>query len=188
MFGIVQGGTDIQLRLAHLAELERLPIDGVALGGFSVGEPADQMHRTVRAVTPQMPPERPRYLMGVGRPEDIVIAIGAGIDLFDCVLPTRNARNGQAFVSNGKIVIKQAKYRQDLQPLDDRCSCPTCRTGYTRAYLRHLYIAGEILAHRLLTLHNLWYYGSLMRAARCSIEAKRFESWADATLSRLRDC
>jgi queuine tRNA-ribosyltransferase len=124
--------------------------------------------------------------MGVGRPEDLVVAIGAGIDLFDCVLPTRNARNGQAFVSTGKVVIKQARYRHDLHPLDAQCTCPTCRTGYSRAYLRHLYIAGEILAYRLLTLHNLWYYGRLMEAARSAIEAKRYESWANATLGMLR--
>lgn len=186
MFGIVQGGTDALLRRKHLQALLQLPIDGIALGGFSVGEPPSAMHRAVSDVAPFMPADRPRYLMGVGTPEDLVIAISAGIDLFDCVLPTRNARNGQAFVSTGRLVIKQARYRHDLTPLETGCACMTCRGGYTRAYLRHLYMAGEILAHRLLTLHNLHFYGRLMADAGEAIGMDRFTVWAEEKMRSLR--
>jgi queuine tRNA-ribosyltransferase len=186
MFGIVQGGTDARLRRRHLETLRGLPLDGIALGGFSVGEPPQQMHETVNAVASSMPADRPRYLMGVGTPEDLVIAIAAGIDLFDCVLPTRNARNGQAFVSTGRLAIKQARYRHELGPLESGCTCATCRGGFTRAYLRHLYMAGEILSHRLLTLHNLHFYGQLVARARQAILADKYALWAEKTLRALR--
>jgi queuine tRNA-ribosyltransferase len=185
VFGIVQGGTDVELRSRHIETLSRLPFDGFALGGFSVGEARADMHATLTQVAPLLPAERARYLMGVGTPEDLVVAIGAGVDMFDCVLPTRNARNGQALVATGKIVIKQARYLDDTAPLDSECQCPTCRAGFSRAYLRHLYLRGEILGHRLLTLHNLYLYGSLMAEAAEAIRANRYASWAETKLHRV---
>jgi queuine tRNA-ribosyltransferase len=185
VFGIVQGGTDVELRLEHLRQLEALPFDGIALGGFSVGEPPAQMHRALAQVAPRMDPERIHYLMGVGTPADLVRAIGAGIDLFDCVMPTRNARNGQVFVPGGKLVIKNARHRTDRSVLDPDCPCPACVGGYSRGYLRHLYLAGEILVHRLLSLHNLHYYARLVAAARRAILDGAYERWAAATLREL---
>ena len=180
VFGIVQGGCDVGLRTEHAAELGELPFDGLALGGFSVGEPIESMHAVLPDVAPKLDPERPRYLMGVGTPRDLVIGIGAGIDMFDCVLPTRNARNGQVLLKQGRIVIKQARYKDDLGPLDPACSCAACSQGFTRAYLRHLFIAGEILALRLFSLHNLHLYGQLVREAREAIENGRFDSFSAA--------
>jgi queuine tRNA-ribosyltransferase len=185
LFGIVQGGTDVELRLQHAEALSRLPLDGLALGGFSVGEPPADMHRTLSVIGPRLDPARPHYLMGVGTPADLVRAIGAGVDLFDCVMPTRNARNGQAFVAGGKLVIKNARYRHDLSPLEPGCPCPVCCAGYTRSYLRHLYIAREILAHRLLTLHNLHFYERLVFEAREAIREQRYEQFAQARLAEL---
>ena len=178
LFGIVQGGTDIELRLEHLEELAQLPFEGLALGGFSVGEPLPAMYRALHAVAPRMPCDKPRYLMGVGTPADLVHAIGCGIDLFDCVMPTRNARNGQAFVPEGKVVVKQSKYKSDPSPLDSNCDCAACAYGFSRSYLRHLFLAGEILAHRLISIHNLRFYGRLMADARQAIREKRYEAWA----------
>ncbi|WP_437280675.1 tRNA guanosine(34) transglycosylase Tgt [Sorangium sp. So ce375] len=178
LFGIVQGGTSVALRMAHADELGALPFDGLALGGFSVGEPIAMMHEVIAQVAPHVDPTRPRYLMGVGTPLDLVHAIGAGVDMFDCVLPTRNARNGQALTQHGKIVIKQARYKEDRSPLDPTCACPTCAGGYSRAYLRHLYMAGEILVLRLLTEHNLHLYGRLMREARAAIAEGRYAAFA----------
>jgi len=183
LFGIVQGGTDVELRLAHAETLAKLPLHGLALGGFSVGEPPAEMHRALREVGPRLDPARPHYLMGVGTPLDLVISIGAGVDVFDCVMPTRNARNGQAFVGGGKIVVKQAQYRLDTRPLDESCPCPACREGFSRAYLRHLYLAGEILVHRLLTLHNLCFYESLVADARSAIVEQRWASFAKEKLA-----
>ncbi len=185
LFGIVQGGTDAALRLRHLRDLECLPLDGLALGGFSVGESPSAMHETLRAIVPVMDPGRPRYLMGVGTPADLIRAIGCGVDIFDCVLPTRNARNGQAFIGTGRLVIKNARYREDRLPLDPECHCPACSGGYTRSYLRHLYLAGEILAHRLLSLHNLHFYQGLVRDARSAISSGSYEAWAAEYLARL---
>ena len=179
LFGIVQGGTDTELRLAHAAELAKLPLDGLALGGFSVGEPPAEMHRALGELVPHVAAERPRYLMGVGTPIDLVIAIDAGIDVFDCVMPTRNARNGQAFLAGGKLVIKHAKYKDDVRPIDEHCPCPTCAAGYSRAYLRHLYLAGEILVHRLITLHNLSFYQRLVADARVAIANGTWAAWAE---------
>lgn len=183
LFGIVQGSTDVELRLRHAEELARLPLDGIALGGFSVGEPVPEMHRALAEVAPRLDPARPHYLMGVGTPADLVLAIGVGVDIFDCVMPTRNARNGQAFVPGGKLVVKHAKYRLDTRPLDESCPCPACAAGYSRAYVRHLYLAGEILAHRLLTLHNLHYYERLVAEARAAILAGDYASFAKAKLA-----
>jgi queuine tRNA-ribosyltransferase len=180
LFGIVQGGADVRLRLAHADDLGAMPFDGLALGGFSVGEPIPLMHEVVGEIAHRLDPARPRYLMGVGTPIDLVHAIGAGVDMFDCVLPTRNARNGQALLQRGKIVIKQARYKEDRSPLDPTCACPCCSGGYSRAYLRHLYMAGEILVLRLLTEHNLHLYGRLMREARAAIAEGRYTAFARA--------
>jgi len=178
VFGIVQGGLHTDLRRRHAEELGELGFDGLALGGFSVGEPIEQMHEALREVAPRLDRARPRYLMGVGTPGDLVRAIGAGIDMFDCVLPTRNARNGQAITRNGPLSIKQAKYKIDAAPVDEACGCPCCRGGYSRAYLRHLFLAGEILVLRLLTQHNLWLYGELVKKARESIVAGDFAAFS----------
>jgi queuine tRNA-ribosyltransferase len=177
LFGIIQGGTDVELRLQHAEALGRLPLDGLALGGFSVGEPPESMYHTLERVVPGVDPERPRYLMGVGTPLDLVRAVSVGVDLFDCVLPTRNARNGQAFVSGGRLTVKNARYRTDPRPLDEACSCPVCSQGFSRAYLRHLYVAGEILGHRLISLHNLHHYAALMASARRAISEGQLERW-----------
>src|SRR5690606_24630514 len=150
-FGIVQGAVYPDLRKAHADELGALPFDGLALGGFSVGEPIPKMYETLHEVAHVLDEDRPRYLMGVGTPIDLLEAIDAGVDMFDCVLPTRNARNGQALTRFGKVVIKQARYKDDPSPLDPECTCECCRTGYARAYLRHLYLAGEITVLRLLS-------------------------------------
>jgi queuine tRNA-ribosyltransferase len=178
VFGIVQGATHVDLRIAHAEELAELPFDGLALGGFSVGEPIPRMHEVVAEVAHRLDPSRPRYMMGVGTPRDLLVAIGAGVDMFDCVLPTRNARNGQALTRWGKVVIKQARYREDDGPLDPTCSCPTCTTGYSRSYLRHLYLAGEILVLRLLSEHNLHLYGELARGAREAIGEGRYGAFS----------
>lgn len=168
LFGIVQGGMYPALREASLAGLCEIGFDGYALGGLSVGEPIDEMLKVLGHITPHMPDDRPRYLMGVGRPEDLVEAVCRGIDMFDCVMPTRNARNGHLFVRNGAIRIRNAKYRTDVRPLDDACGCYTCR-NYSRAYLRHLDRANEILGARLNTIHNLYYYQQLMSELRDAI-------------------
>lgn len=185
VFGIVQGGTEVDLRLAHLETLSALPFDGLALGGFSVGEPPDKMHETLARVAPAMDPGRIHYLMGVGTPSDLIRAIGQGIDLFDCVMPTRNARNGQAFVRGGKLVIKNAKFKNDFQVLDDECDCTTCRSGVSRAFLRHLYVAEEMLFHRYMSVHNLRFYARLMEEARRAILEDRYASFAAAKLAEL---
>jgi len=185
VFGIIQGGSSVELRLAHAETLAKLPFEGLALGGFSVGEPNHVMHETVGQVAPRLDPLRPHYLMGVGTPADLVRAIGAGIDVFDCVMPTRNAQNGQAFVRGGKIVIKNARYREDRAPLEEGCSCPACRGGYSRAYLRHLYVAREMLASRLLTLHNLTFYAALVAGAREAVLSGDYAAWSAARLREL---
>jgi len=185
-FGIVQGGTQEALRLRHLAELAELPFDGLALGGFSVGEPREDMYRVLSVIGPRMPRDRPRYLMGVGTPVDLLRAIAAGIDMFDCVLPTRNARNGQALTWGGRVNLKQHRHLRDDSPLDARCDCPVCKR-YSRAYLRHLTRAGEMLGPRLLTQHNLHFYAALMRAARAAIAERRYAAFALETETRLRE-
>ena len=187
LFGIVQGACFADLRRAHADELGALPFDGLALGGFSVGEPIARMHETLDEVTSTLDEQRPRYVMGVGTPLDLIVAIRAGADMFDCVLPTRNARNGQALTRAGRVVIKQARYKDDLRPIDEACACECCAGGFSRAYLRHLYIAGEILCLRLLSLHNLHFYGEIVAGARASIEARCFESWANAMLESMRE-
>ncbi len=185
-FGIIQGGTDTQLRLSHMDDIAALPFEGLALGGLSVGESTEDMHRTLAEVAHQMPSDRPRYLMGVGTPQDLLAAMGAGIDMFDCVLPTRNARNGQALTWHGRVNLRQARHKSDRAPLDERCDCETC-SHYDRAYLSHLFRAKEMLGPRLLSLHNLHFYGALTAAARDAIETDRYQTWSRQTLADLRD-
>ena len=182
----MQGAAFEDLRRAHLDELAALDFEGLALGGFSVGEPPEETQRLVADLAPRMPSDRPRYLMGVGTPFDLLHAVGSGIDMFDCVLPTRNARNGQALTWGGRVNLKQQRHEDDQAPLDARCDCPTCTT-HTRAYLRHLVIAGEMLGGRLLSQHNLWFYAALMRAAREAIAAGRYAAFAAETATRLRE-
>jgi queuine tRNA-ribosyltransferase len=176
LFGIVQGGMYPALREVSLAGLLDIGFDGYAIGGLSVGEPEAERLQILAALVPLLPADRPRYLMGVGRPEDIVEAVRQGVDMFDCVMPTRNARNGHLFVHEGVVRIRNSRYRQDTQPLDAHCDCYTCRY-YTRAYLHHLDKCGEILAARLGTLHNLHYYQTLMRQLRGAIEADTLDEY-----------
>ena len=183
LFGIVQGGLDLELRRRHVQEVCALELPGYALGGYSVGEAPERMHASVREVAPLLPRERPRYLMGVGTPVDLVHAIAAGVDMFDCVLPTRCARNGLLFTSEGRLVIRNAEYARDERPVDASCSCYTCRT-HSRAYLRHLFATREVLALRLNTLHSLHHYLCLMRGAREAIEADRFGPFLDEVVRR----
>ena len=177
LFGIVQGGMYEPLREESLAALAAIGFDGYALGGLSVGEPKEERSRIVAHIVPRMPADRPRYLMGMGTPEDIVEAVAAGIDMFDCVLPTRNARNGWLFTRFGDIKIRNARYRDDTAPLDPDCRCPTCR-HFTRGYLYHLQKTNEMLGARLNTLHNLHYYQELMRELRAAVEAGEFATRA----------
>jgi queuine tRNA-ribosyltransferase len=190
LFGIVQGACFPDLRRRHAEELASLDVDGrvfdgLALGGFSVGEPIPKMYETLHEMAHVVDPERPRYLMGVGTPRDLLEAIDAGIDMFDCVLPTRNARNGQALTRFGRVVVKQAQWRDDKRPIDAECACPCCRGGYSRAYLRHLYLAGEMTVLRLLSIHNLHWYGELVGGARAAIRAGTWTAYKAAALARL---
>jgi len=184
VFGIVQGQIHEDLRLSHLEEIAALDFDGVALGGLSVGEPIEDMIRILRAVTHRMPAHKPRYLMGVGTPLDLIHGIENGIDMFDCVMPTRNARNGQLFTSDGVLVIRNAKHRESPEPIDPECPCSTCRAGFSRAYLRHLFVAGELLYFRLASVHNLHFYLDLVTRARAAIVEGRFDAFATAFRAR----
>jgi queuine tRNA-ribosyltransferase len=176
LFGIVQGGLHKDLRARHAEEICSVDLPGYALGGYSVGEVPEAMHEGVAWSAPLLPKDKPRYLMGVGTPWDLVTCVGSGIDMFDCVLPTRTARNGLLYTSEGKVVIKNAAWAKDQRPLDPACSCYTCRT-YTRAYLRHLFVAKEITAMRLNTLHNVHYFLTLMEGARKAIEQDRYGAY-----------
>ena len=176
LFGIVQGGMFEDLRDESLAGLANLEFDGYAIGGLSVGEPKEDMRRILAHTAPRLPADKPRYLMGVGTPEDIVEAVCAGIDMFDCVMPTRNARNGWLFTRNGDIKLRNARYRDDTSPLDPACDCHTCR-NFSRSYLHHLQKANEILGARLNTLHNLFYYQALMRELREAIVEQRLANY-----------
>lgn len=168
LFGIVQGGLDVDRRLSHLEELVNIGFDGYAIGGLSVGEPPPDMYRVLQGVAHNMPAQHPRYLMGVGTPEDLYQGVLAGVDMFDCVMPTRNARSGTVFTSEGKLQLRNAKFRRDTGPLDPQCPCYTCAT-FSRAYLRHLHKARELLFSRLATIHNLSYYARHMRSMREAI-------------------
>jgi len=177
LFGIVQGGTHAGLRLESAAVLREIGFDGYAVGGLAVGEPAEERNAVLDVLEPALPGDRPRYLMGVGTPADIVEAVARGIDMFDCVMPTRNARNGHLFTSQGVVKIRNAAHHEDTGPLDPACACYTCR-NYSRAYLRHLDRCNEILGARLGTIHNLHYYLDLMRRIRAAIERREFERFA----------
>ncbi len=184
LFGIVQGGMYDHLRAISLTGLKQIGFDGYAIGGLSVGEGKDEMRRVLKQVAPQLPADKPRYLMGVGTPADLVEAVRAGIDMFDCVLPTRNARNGWLFTHSGNLKIRNSRYSRDTGPVDARCDCYTCR-HYSRAYLRHLQQANEILGARLATIHNLHYYQRLMRDLRAAIAHRTLDDYVE-TFYRLR--
>ncbi|MGD9943007.1 MAG: tRNA guanosine(34) transglycosylase Tgt [Burkholderiaceae bacterium] len=176
LFGIVQGGMHEALRDESLAGLADIGFDGYAIGGLSVGEPKEDMLRILAHTTPQLPAQRPRYLMGVGTPEDLVAGVAAGIDMFDCVMPTRNARNGWLFTRHGDLRLRNARYREDTRPIDAGCDCYACR-NFSRAYVHHLQKVNEILGARLATIHNLHYYLALMREMRGAIEGGAFEAF-----------
>ena len=185
LFAIVQGGMHEVLRDESLAGLTGIGFDGYAIGGLSVGEPKEDMQRILAHTAPKLPEAAPHYLMGVGTPEDIVHAIACGIDMFDCVMPTRNARNGWLFTRYGDIKLKNARYRDDTAPLDSTCECHTC-THYTRAYLHHLHRCNEMLGARLNTLHNLHFYQQFTREAREAIEGGRYAQWAESFVAERR--
>ena len=174
LFGIIQGGMHPDLREISLNSLTEIRFDGYAIGGLSVGEPKEEMNRILKYIAPAMPQNYPRYLMGVGTPQDIVYGVACGVDMFDCVLPTRNARNGWLYTSHGIVKIRNSKYRNDTRPLDENCSCPCCER-FTRSYLRHLHQINEPLCARLCTIHNLHFYLSLMDQIRKSIENQTFD-------------
>jgi queuine tRNA-ribosyltransferase len=182
LFGIVQGGMHVPLRKESLQRLTEIGFDGYALGGLSVGESEEERLHVLDGVAGAMPADRPRYLMGVGTPRDLVQAVARGVDMFDCVMPTRNARNGHLFTSEGVLRLRNSRYRTDPAPLDPACDCPACK-GYSRAYLHHLDKCNEMLGPRLNTLHNLHYYQRLMRRMREAIEAGTFEAWAGEFLA-----
>ncbi len=185
LFGIIQGGMHAALRQASLEGLDRIGFDGLAIGGLSVGEPVEDRERVLKSLLPAMPSGKPRYLMGVGRPEDLVDAVAEGVDLFDCVMPTRHARNGHLFVPWGVLNIRNARHAADTGPVDPDCGCYTCR-HYSRAYLRHLDRCGEMLGPRLATIHNLHYYLGLMSRMRGAIERGEFGAFRAAFLAARR--
>jgi queuine tRNA-ribosyltransferase len=185
LFGIAQGGLFPDLRARAIEEAAALDLPGYALGGYAVGEAPARMWEGVARDAPLLPADKPRYLMGVGTPEDLLAGVAAGIDLFDCVLPTRTARNGLLFTSRGKLVIRNARHADEAGPADPACSCYTCRT-FSRAYLRHLFKSGEILGLRLNTLHNVHFYLSLMEGVRSAVEAGRFEAFRKERLDAWR--
>ena len=184
LFGIVQGGVFEELRQVSLEGLVKIGFDGYAIGGLAVGEPKQDMHRILEYVCPQLPMDKPRYLMGVGKPEDLVEGVRRGIDMFDCVMPTRNARNGHLFVSDGIVKIRNAKYRDDTTALDPECDCYTCK-HYTKSYLYHLDKCGEILGARLNTIHNLRYYQRLMEQIRTAIEQGEFDRFVNEFYAKI---
>jgi queuine tRNA-ribosyltransferase len=187
LFGIVQGGLFKDLRKRHVEEVCAVDLPGYALGGYSVGEEPAEMHEGVAFSAPLLPADKPRYLMGVGTPIDLVTCVGAGVDMFDCVLPTRTARNGLLYTSEGKVVIRNAQYARDPRPADPNCDCYTCR-NFTRAYLRHLFATQEILAMRLNSIHNVHYFLSLMAKVRESIEEGRYAAFAREFLASPAAC
>ena len=183
LFGIIQGGTFPDLRRRSVEAVCSMPFDGFAIGGLSVGEPKPLMMETMQYTASMMPLDRPRYLMGVGTPEDLVEGVAAGIDMFDCVMPTRNARNGTLFTRDGRLSIKRQEFRNDPRPIDPECGCPTCTTA-SRAYLRHLFTAGEMASAVYNTIHNVWFYLDLMGQIRQSIASESFGAFREAFLAR----
>lgn len=173
LFGINQGCTYSDLRIEHMKEIAELDLDGYAIGGLAVGEPAEDMYRVIEDVEPYMPKDKIRYLMGVGTPSNILNGVERGVDLFDCVMPSRNARHGHLFTWSGIININNNKYATDMRPIDENCGCPVCRR-YSRAYLRHLLKSTEMLSQRLLVMHNLWFYNTLMEEIRKALDEDRF--------------
>lgn len=184
LFGIIQGSVYKDLRKKSAEDLFSLEFDSYAIGGLAVGEPTEQMYELVDYTTDLMPSDRPRYLMGVGRPENILEAISLGVDMFDCVMPTRNARNANVFTSNGTLSMRNAKYKNDFLPLDENCSCYTCR-NFSRAYIRHLFIAEEILALELASIHNLFFYLELVSKAREQIKLGNFSKWKKQIINQI---
>ena len=181
LFGINQGSTYEDIRIEHMKQIAKLDLDGYAIGGLAVGEPAEEMYRIIDAVEPYMPKDKIRYLMGVGTPVNIIEAVSRGVDLFDCVMPSRNARHGHLFTSKGIVNIHNAKYALDESPLDDNCGCPVCK-NFSKAYLRHLFAAGEMLGMRLAVIHNLYFYNHLMETIREKIENQTFYQWKEEIL------
>lgn len=184
LFGINQGGTYPDLRIQHMEDIAKLDCDGYAIGGLAVGEPTQVMYDIIDAVEPHMPKDKPRYLMGVGTPSNIIEAVARGVDFFDCVMPARNARHAKLFTWEGAINLKNAKYERDMQPIDPACDCPVCRR-YSRAYLRHLFKAEEMLAMRLSVMHNLYFYNKLMERIRQALDEGRFEEFRRTYSERL---
>lgn len=182
LFGINQGSTYEDLRIQHMKDIAALDMDGYAIGGLAVGEPAEVMYRVIEAVEPFMPTDKIRYLMGVGTPANILEAVDRGVDLFDCVMPSRNARHGHLFTSNGTININNNKYERDFTPIDPNCNCPTCR-NHTRAYVRHLLKVDEMLGHRLCVAHNLWFYNTFMEKIRLALDEDRFPQFKEEMLA-----
>ncbi len=184
LFGINQGSTYEDLRIDCMRRIRELDLDGFAIGGLAVGESAEVMYRIIEAVEPEMPKDKPRYLMGVGTPENILEAVRRGVDMFDCVLPTRNARHGHVFTSEGRRNLFNAKYELDTLPLDPDCSCPVCR-NFTRAYIHHLFKSGEMLAMRLCVMHNIYFYNSLFEKIREALDEGRFEEFARENIGKM---
>ncbi len=184
LFGINQGCTYDDLRVAHMKEIATMGLDGYAIGGLAVGEPAADMYRVIEAVEPFMPKDKPRYLMGVGTPENILEAVHRGVDLFDCVMPSRNARHGHVFTWDGHRNLINSKYAEDDRPIDETCDCPTCRR-HSRAYIRHLFKSGEMLGMRLAVIHNLYFYNTLMERIRQALDEGRFEAFYREYTNRL---
>ena len=178
LFGINQGCTYEDLRVWHMKEIRKLDLDGYAIGGLAVGEPKEEMYRIISAVTPHMPQDKPRYLMGVGKPTNIIEAVYRGVDLFDCVMPSRNARHGHVNTWEGVRNLMNNKYERDDSPIDPSCDCPTCRR-HSRAYIRHLFKSKEMLANRLAVMHNLYFYNTLMERIREALDEGRFEEFRD---------
>ena len=182
LFGINQGGVYEDIRIAHAKEIVKMDLDGYAIGGLAVGETHEEMYRTIEAVAPHMPDNKPLYLMGVGLPSNILEAVDRGVDFFDCVLPARNGRHGHVFTAHGKINLKNAKYELDSTPIDEGCQCPACK-HYSKAYIRHLFKAKELLAMRLCVLHNLYFYNKLMEDIRAAIDGGYFKSFKEEKLA-----
>ena len=178
LFGINQGCTFEDLRIENMKEIAELDLDGYAIGGLAVGEPKEDMYRIISAVEPYMPEDKPRYLMGVGTPGNIIEGVSRGVDLFDCVMPSRNARHGHLNTWNGIININNAKYEKDSLPIDPECDCPTCR-NFSRSYIRHLFKCKEMLAMRLCVMHNLYFYNTLMEKLRAAIENDTFAEFKE---------